>query len=221
MLLSDLEEVIKLQEKGTEVRILTFDSGSYVVAGTLCIPLNTHIIGWRNYKIYSNLKQLFLRKRKNRIVEWNDGFIYDGQPLETKFERLHTSLNCVNVMFFDMEQIPQLPMGDKEDITGWNDSYFVCVKDNYLYVGYTNLNKLSYHKEPFESALDQYLVVPFNPFLANMSGTIEMASYDIDNCDYMLFAVDGQNEAHLTKVSPMSKRMVAQWQYLLRKEFND
>ncbi len=217
MLLSDLEEIIKLQDKGTEVRILTFDSGSYVVAGTYCVSLNDNVGG--NYKILSNFKQLFLRKRKNKSVEWSNGFIYDGQPLETEFVKLNISVYCVNVMFFDMVETPKLPMGDKDDITGWNDTYFVCVKDNCLYVGYTNLNKLSYHKEPFESQLDQYIVVPFNEYLANMSGTVEMASYTIDGAeDYFLFVVDGQSIAHLAKANPMSKRMVAQWQYLLRKE---
>lgn len=219
MLLSDLEEIVKLQEKGTEVRILTFDSGSYVVAGTLCVSLNVNVGG--NYKVVSPLKQLFLRKRKNKAVEWNDGFVYDGQSLETEFVKLHTSIYCVNVMFFDMPKIPNLPMGDKEDITGWNDTYFICVKDNYLYVGYTNLNKLSYHREHFESELDQYLTIPFSEYLSVMNGTIEMASYTIDGIDefgdYLLFAVDGQKVAHLTRVEPMSKRMIAQWQYLLRK----
>lgn len=214
MILGDIEFIIKAQENGQQVKVISLDIGTFLMVDTLGIKLSDNNLG--NYIVLSSLKELFFRKRKNKEIQFSNGFIYDGVNLPTELAYYENYYQLNSIAYLNMPELNKLPMGDKDDITGWNDNYFICIEDNSLYLGYTNLNDIVYHKEEFFDTEPQYTLLDYNDFLSKLCGDVELCWHTNSS-----IALVNNDKIHITGLRQMNKQQIAQWQYLVNIRSNE
>lgn len=208
--LSELEYFIKAQAQNElfirsigEQQILYCPSSNYgVLVGN----------GTQEYQLNSELKTLFLRKRKNGIVKFEAGnFYYNDTCLPTGTTPLPQQSYKPILMAYLSGNIAQLKMQDKDDIANWSNRIFICLQDNVLYCGLTNLNEITTLQCEAHSEGNKYFFIEFNPTFYNLDfNNIELAFYT----DFVVIS-DTKNY-YIAPTASFDNQLIKQWNILIK-----
>lgn len=171
--LGDISELIKLQKNGTPVYIVEKFGGTYLQANNLLVRIDEFHQNGDNYLLYSPLKQLFLRLRKNGELGLVGTILtYNSQPLDTLVTAIgktnEDTSNLRLVEFYEGDLIAP-KMNIKEDVTGWSSHLFLVFQNGNIYFGLTNLDEFNCLISQGENSADEYYLLPYDQNITHLS----------------------------------------------------